>query len=168
MQTNQGSRLVWRGNAKAVLCCRPEAKAHTHPVHSFVGASNLAPELSFPNLQQSSCTTATVGADKSNYWVPQLYRKSGNGTLTLMPLSYVNVYYQLRRQPQEPVYEFPPGFRMVSGNPARSTFDASDNRQTAINYNCLNFAGGGGPETNGESDQGKRVERVREDVDSHT
>ena len=43
------------------------------------------------------CTTANVAIDKSNYWVPQLYRKYGNGSVIPAPLSYVNSYYQMRR-----------------------------------------------------------------------
>lgn len=51
-----------------------------------------------------------------------------------------------RRTGKEPVYEFPPGFRMLAGNASRHTFDSSDPRQAAVSYVCL---GNGGPETPG-------------------
>ena len=53
----------------------------------------------------------------------------------------------VRRTGTEPVYEFPPGFRMVAGNPSRGTFNTSDPAQDAVRYACLGVSG---PETNGE------------------
>jgi len=83
-------------------------------------------------LADRSCTTANVAVDKSNYWVPQLYRKGPDGRLTIAPLQYANTYYQVRRTGTEDVYEFPPGFRMLAGNPFRTTFNKSDPNQDAV------------------------------------
>jgi hypothetical protein len=41
------------------------------------------------------------------------------------------------RTGDEPVYEFPPGFRMLAGDPNRRTFDESDPAQDAVRYVCL-------------------------------
>lgn len=37
-----------------------------------------------------SCTTANVNVDMSNYWMPSLYRKQGDGTFKHAGLSYAN------------------------------------------------------------------------------
>lgn len=37
----------------------------------------------------------------------------------------------------EPVHEFPAGFRMLAGDQNRRTFDESDAAQNAVNYLCL-------------------------------
>jgi hypothetical protein len=54
----------------------------------------------------------------------------------------------IHRGKDEPVYEFPPGFRMMAGDANRRTLDVSDPAQDAIRYVCL---GGNTPEGHGES-----------------
>jgi hypothetical protein len=51
------------------------------------------------------------------------------------------------RTGQEPVYEFPPGFRMLAGDQNRRTLDLSDPAQDAVRYVCL---GGKSPEGHGQ------------------
>lgn len=53
-----------------------------------------------------------------------------------------------RRQEDEPTYEFPPGFRMLAGDPDRRTIDLDDPAQDAVRYVCL---GGTTPEGHGQS-----------------
>jgi len=49
------------------------------------------------------------------------------------------------RQPDEPIYAFPPGFRMVAGNPSSNTYDENDSAQKAIGYICWRSGGVAGP-----------------------
>lgn len=58
--------------------------------HAVVGGSAFGPSYGYEATRASKCTTANVDIDRSNYWVPQLYRKQSNGTVELVPLSYVN------------------------------------------------------------------------------
>ena len=61
-------------------------------VHTVVGASNFGPTVSGESLLKSKCTTAHVQDDMSSYWAPQLYYRSENGSLTLVPILFVNTY----------------------------------------------------------------------------
>ncbi|KAK4688715.1 hypothetical protein P7C73_g1402, partial [Tremellales sp. Uapishka_1] len=108
-------------------------------VHSIMGANSFAPIYDYNNSRSATCTTADISADKSHYWTPTLYRKSADG-VKLVDLQYVNTYYEMRRTGEEPVYEFPPGFRMLAGSPYRTTYNDTDLTNTAIRYACLNFA----------------------------
>lgn len=93
------------------------------------------------------CQSGNVDVDFSNYWAPQLYRKQDGG-FKLIELSYSNTYYIVRRQPNEPIHEFPPGFRMMAGDASRSSLDTEDRAQAAISYVCL---GRDAPKTHGAS-----------------
>ena len=42
-------------------------------VHAIVGADTFSHNVTYEDLQTSTCTTCNVLTDKSNYWVPQLY-----------------------------------------------------------------------------------------------
>lgn len=118
----------------------------TH-VHSIVGSSSFAPVYSYDNSVAGQCTTGDVSVDLSSYWVPSMYQHNSSG-FTLVPLIAVNTYYLMARQWNEPVYEFPPGFRMLSGSAERSTFNASDSSNQAIRYKCLDYSAPDQPETN--------------------
>ncbi|ORX38972.1 hypothetical protein BD324DRAFT_301880 [Kockovaella imperatae] len=113
--------------------------------HAIVGTGSFDPNYSYENSRNSDCTTANVDVDFSSYWVPALYAQWPNGTFTKQKFRGANTYYQVRRGTNEPIYEFPPGFRMVAGDPYRTTFDASVLAQDAVRYNCLGVTG---PETN--------------------
>ncbi|WWC64284.1 uncharacterized protein I303_106894 [Kwoniella dejecticola CBS 10117] len=110
-------------------------------VHTVVGSSSFKNEYSFENSRNGKCTTANIVEDKSNYWIPQLYRKQDNGTFELVRMNRVNTYYLMRRQPDEEVHEFPPGFKMLAGNAKRSTYDDEDYTNKAISYTCLGVSG---------------------------
>lgn len=63
---------------------------HTHMI---MGGSNFNLSMSDDILETSTCTNSLAKADKSNYWVPQLYFRHSNGTLESVPLFYMKVYY---------------------------------------------------------------------------
>ncbi|WVQ94808.1 hypothetical protein IAU59_001891 [Kwoniella sp. CBS 9459] len=117
-------------------------------VHAIVGTSSFKPDYTYENSCAGKCTSANVKVDMSSYWTPQLYRKTDSGGFELVKMNRVNTYYFIRRTgPDEPMNEFPPGFRMTAGYPFRSTFDANDPTNAAIAYTCLGAPGQ--PNTNG-------------------
>ncbi|WVW81296.1 hypothetical protein I302_103287 [Kwoniella bestiolae CBS 10118] len=109
-------------------------------VHSIVGGNNFDKSMTYESTQQSTCTTASVSVDKSNYWIPQLYYYNPSGkNYQAIPVSYVNTYYLPRYSPGEKtVRAFPDGLRMISGDPNRKTFDG-DAASKAITYVCLDY-----------------------------
>ncbi|WWC73344.1 uncharacterized protein I206_107311 [Kwoniella pini CBS 10737] len=111
-------------------------------VHSIVGSSSFKPTYTYENSRAGRCTTANIAIDHSNYWTPQLYRKRDDGKFDLIKMNRANTYYLMRRGSQnEQVYDFPPGFRMVAGNPSRTTYNASNYADNAISYVCLGVNG---------------------------
>lgn len=57
-----------------------EAGRVSSHVHNIVGGSAFAATLDASTMARSNCTTSPVQADRSNYWVPQLYhRDATNG-----------------------------------------------------------------------------------------
>jgi hypothetical protein len=69
----------------------------------------------------------------------------------LIPISFVQTYYLQRDGPtQKEIHPFPEGLRMVAGNPYRSTYNASNMEDRAINFVCLNYndaSNDAGPQT---------------------
>ncbi|OCF32426.1 hypothetical protein I316_05852 [Kwoniella heveanensis BCC8398] len=94
-----------------------DLSAHAHRV---VGASNFNAAMnSFATQTSASCTTNIVGADKSNYWAPQLYYRHPNNTFSPI-LGSTRVYYFVKSSEVKP---FPPGFRMISGSSMKRALD---------------------------------------------
>ncbi|EJF58368.1 WSC-domain-containing protein [Dichomitus squalens LYAD-421 SS1] len=103
-------------------------------VHSIVGASRFQNVYDPADLVQSNCTTIPVQPDKSNYWADQ-----NTSLFTPIPTSF-NIYYLMRPGPMtESIKAFPPGLRMVAGDPNRRSYNASDFAQQAISFVCLDF-----------------------------
>jgi hypothetical protein len=127
-------------------------------VHKIAGGNGFGPALASQNTTQvyndmmaSTCTTCSLReVDLSAYWHPDLYYNWGNGSLSLVPKGGLTVYYLARSgtgaQANPKWKAFPPGFRMISGNPFRRTFDQNKVADRAINFACLSNPGG--PETN--------------------
>jgi hypothetical protein len=60
-------------------------------VHSIAGGSNFDKYMTYGTTQASTCTTAPVTVDKSNYWIPQLYYYNPKTTgYQAIPAAYVN------------------------------------------------------------------------------
>ncbi|KAK6510292.1 hypothetical protein TWF481_005009 [Arthrobotrys musiformis] len=92
----------------------------------------------------STCTTANVKNDHSNYWVPSLYFKSPeDGTLYPVELFYAKVYYFFEAT-NDDIKPFPKGFRMRAGdpslrhppNPVKGNLDASKGTITPAQWTC--------------------------------
>jgi hypothetical protein len=93
-------------------------------------------------LSASPCTSCTIQADKSAYWTPQLYYAHADGTFEEVPNGGMAVYY-LGRGDSGGWKPFPKGLRMLSGNNAARSYDAtaltvaSGGRPIADRVSCL-------------------------------
>ncbi|GAB7340271.1 hypothetical protein MBLNU457_6733t1 [Dothideomycetes sp. NU457] len=128
-------------------------------VHQLVGGNGLGYTENFDTARESTCSSCPITADLSNYWTPTLYYQYQNGSFVKVPqvgdgsgnLGGMNVYY-LQRGPGSEVTPvtlkaFPPGFRMVAGDPFKRNY--TDNFQSqAVSFVCLDYNGPAKPETN--------------------
>jgi hypothetical protein len=151
------SHAFWR-----MPCAQPVVVERSDPIinpgavsghtHTIMGGNGFGFAMTYADTQASTCTSCIVTKDLSNYWVPQLYYKGQDGTFTSVnQQGGVLVYYIQRADPLDPEYSkgllaFPPGFRMVAGNPFLRSFNSSSLEAAAITYNCL---GTNNPQTNG-------------------
>lgn len=122
-------------------------------VNSIVGASAFAPGVTFEEQRASNCTTCNVNKDKSNYWVPQLYVHKKSTSSFIPVQNEMHIYYKpidakgdMNGRPSnelEQLHPFPPGFRMIAGNPAATTPLAGNSTDTSVmtvSYKCLDAA----------------------------
>lgn len=121
-------------------------------VHTIMGGNGFAFNMNYASTQASTCSSCTVTKDLSNYWTPTLFYRAQNGSfISVGQNGGVTVYYLQRSDPLDPEYSkgllaFPPGFRMVAGNPYLRSYNSSSLAQQAITYVCL---GTSNPQTNG-------------------
>ncbi|KAB5539308.1 hypothetical protein GE09DRAFT_313649 [Coniochaeta sp. 2T2.1] len=124
-------------------------------VHSIMGGNAFDWTLDFDKTQTSTCTTCGVSKDLSNYWVPAVYFHAENGSyISVEQVGGVNVYYQQRIDHEEiakgkKIQPFPPGLRMLAGDPNMRTYDNTSNAQRAIEFACIPGAGMKGNATTG-------------------
>ncbi|KAI1107180.1 hypothetical protein F4804DRAFT_219280 [Jackrogersella minutella] len=98
-------------------------------MHQIIGGNSLnasmAPVDHDPPTA-STCTSCTYSEDFSNYWTANLYFRARNGTYRRVPQfanlglgveAGMTVYYIRGYQPTAKVTAFPPGFRMLVGDP---------------------------------------------------
>ncbi|KAF7351502.1 WSC domain protein [Mycena sanguinolenta] len=125
---------------------------HVHTIH---GASNFGPNYTYNSLRASSCTNCEVEQDLSNYWFPKLYFQDPQ-TKLFEPVDNggLLVYYQNRGDGDVSnggpgLKAFPPGFKMITGNPARRSkkypvgLGTQDElRERAIQWSCLRYSAG--------------------------
>ena len=87
----------------------------TH-MHHVVGGSAFGAAYNYQDQIQSKCTTASITADKSNYWMPKLYYINDDGSFIPIPTGHRFYYFMGRNSPAEPVSPFPEGLRMLVGD----------------------------------------------------
>ncbi|KAJ2969664.1 hypothetical protein NUW58_g9932 [Xylaria curta] len=84
--------------------------------HGIMGGDKFGATVVGDQLMSSSCTTAKIKNDHSNYWVPTLwFHDPKNGTFSKVPLFYMNVYYFFEATDDE-IKAFPVGLKMLSGD----------------------------------------------------
>ena len=107
-------------------------------VHSVVGANTFGPTVSFASLQQATCSTVYVKADKSVYWFPELYfRSPQNGSFIQVPERPEHkIYYFNRAESNETIEEFPNDFRMLAGNSQLRSMPATAQGQSITQWYC--------------------------------
>ncbi|KAL2393243.1 hypothetical protein ABEF93_001754 [Exophiala dermatitidis] len=93
--------------------------------HTIAGPNNLNTTSTFDSLQASYCTSCSIQKDKSAYWTPQLYYRHRNGSFEEVPHDGTVVYYLDRGVDVPNMVPFPPGFRVLSGDSAARSYDAS-------------------------------------------
>jgi len=96
-------------------------------MHRIVGGSNFGAAYNYATQNAASCTSTGITADKSSYWMPQLYfmdTSIANQT-KYIPVATTNRFYYFlaRSDPTLPVEPFPEGLRMLVGDPNSKSAD---------------------------------------------
>eukprot|EP01111_Echinosteliopsis_oligospora_P002287 TRINITY_DN1335_c0_g2_i1.p1 TRINITY_DN1335_c0_g2~~TRINITY_DN1335_c0_g2_i1.p1 ORF type:complete len:616 (-),score=180.05 TRINITY_DN1335_c0_g2_i1:6-1853(-) len=147
----QGTPL-YRGQADPIV--NPGALAqHSHKVFGGsafdYGDSSLTPQQYYDQIFASKCTTCSITIDNSVYWVPDLYYKWDNGSISLVPNGGLTIYYPSRsgsgNQTHPNWKPIPKGLRIVAGQSTRRSYNSSIVSNKAVSYACLSNPGG--PET---------------------
>lgn len=99
-------------------------------MHAIVGGSAFGAAYNYADQMASSCTTASITVDKSNYWMPQLYWVNDDGSFVLLDNKPRFYYFLGRNSPYDPVQPFPQGLRMLTGDPNQKT------RQMKASFTC--------------------------------
>ncbi|BGP48105.1 hypothetical protein JCM10450v2_003977 [Rhodotorula kratochvilovae] len=104
--------------------------------HTIAGGSGFNLDMDFDDARAGA---AVVKQDMSNYWTPTLWFWWANGSFTSVEQNGLLVYYLPRFHPTDKtkVTAFPPGFRMLTGNPYKRSYDDSSLMDKAIGINCL-------------------------------
>ncbi|KAF4629203.1 hypothetical protein G7Y89_g8945 [Cudoniella acicularis] len=113
-------------------------------VHAISGGTAFQRTMTGPDVSiDSKQTTCDKFTDHSNYWAPQLYHMK-NGMFEIVPYTGVNSYYKnytCSYNPDQSVQycpsptdarAFPPGLRMIAGDPTRRTQNDSIQSNQAI------------------------------------
>ncbi|PRP76842.1 hypothetical protein PROFUN_14801 [Planoprotostelium fungivorum] len=130
-------------------------------VHRVFGGSNFSPSTKtrtpveqYDITKASPCTSCSIrDVDNSQYWTADLYYRWPNNTYSLVPSGGLTVYYLSRggstgENKTNPNWQpIPKGLRIVAGDPTRRTYDPNNVAHQAIDYVCLNYAGGGFPQS---------------------
>ncbi|EXJ83114.1 hypothetical protein A1O1_06733 [Capronia coronata CBS 617.96] len=116
-------------------------------LHTIMGGNGFDFTMDYNSTQKSTCSSCTVTGDNSNYWTPTLFFQHQNGTFeSVNQIGGATVYYLQRKGDGETLKAFPPGFRMVAGNPFKRTA-GDDFASQAVSYACLNYNGPAKAET---------------------
>ncbi|KIR79550.1 transmembrane receptor [Cryptococcus gattii E566] len=95
--------------------------AQSSHMHKIIGGSRMAAYYNYNDYAAAKCSSLRVQADKSNYWMPNIYviSNSTNGTTMYTPVSAKSRFYYFlsRSTANEAVTPFPKGLRILTGNP---------------------------------------------------
>ncbi|WVQ83580.1 hypothetical protein IAT38_005721 [Cryptococcus sp. DSM 104549] len=104
-------------------------------LHRILGGNNFGANYNSDQALASTCTTAAVQKDNSNYWLPQLFWMENN-TFTPIDAGTRFYYVLIRQDDATPIKAFPPGLRMLVGNPNAKTFDEQGLPDNTAVYIC--------------------------------
>ena len=88
-------------------------------VHSITGGNGFKANMTFADTQASTCTTAEVTQDKTNYWMPVLYFNNNGKFYKVPEANNRKIYYKYGNgdcSADTSRSEFPQGFRMMTGS----------------------------------------------------
>lgn len=88
-------------------------------VHSITGGNGFKANMTFDDTQASTCTTAEVTQDKTNYWMPVLYFYNKGKYYKVPEANNRKIYYKYGNgdcSSDSSRSEFPPNFRMIIGS----------------------------------------------------
>ncbi|KAI1476855.1 hypothetical protein F4774DRAFT_427790 [Daldinia eschscholtzii] len=114
-------------------------------MHQIIGGNSLNASMKPVDHDPptaSTCTSCTYSEDFSNYWTANLYFRARNGTYKRVPQfanlglnvkAGMTVYYIRGYQPNARVTAFPPGFRMLVGDPMNRQ---ASTMQKGLCYRC--------------------------------
>lgn len=107
-------------------------------VHSIVGANTFGPTVTYESLQEATCSTVYIKADKSVYWLPELYfQHPQNKSFIQVPERPEHkIYYYNRAMDNETIQEFPQDFRMLAGNNELHSMPAAAQGQGITQWYC--------------------------------
>ncbi|KAL2423947.1 hypothetical protein ABEF95_010356 [Exophiala dermatitidis] len=119
-------------------------------VHIISGATNINTTSDYDSVTAAACTSCSIQKDKSAYWTPLLYYQYANGSFVDVPNDGTVVYYLGRGEDRRNIIPFPPGFRMLSGNPSKRSYDNTtmtygnktySSRPVAdrVSFACINY-----------------------------
>ncbi|CAI4214957.1 unnamed protein product [Parascedosporium putredinis] len=139
----------------------PGAVPSAH-LHQIVGGNAFNASMDDTVGDKGTCTTCTFSEDFSNYWTAVMFFKHSNGTYQRVPIMQntalpnginggMTVYYtqqDFSSNGNQKITAFPPGFRMVVGNPGVRTLAEQQAEQGApgLRFVCLQNKGTRFPE----------------------
>jgi len=106
---------------------------------AIFGGNAFSNTVTYEDTQKSTCTTAGVTADKSNYLASKLYIANTNGSVTSVAGGLV-AYHMTQLNPGEKITAYPPGFRMVAGNPLKKSRVYPDNVKALPAWSTMDFS----------------------------
>jgi len=120
-------------------------------VHTVSGGSGFGFETTYEQQRESACTSCPIKQDFSAYWTPKLYYMGPGGSyFEDVPQAGegngatggLTVYYEQRGNATEKLKAFPPGFRMLAGDPfQRNETGANAAPGKAVSFVCLDYSG---------------------------
>jgi hypothetical protein len=117
-------------------------------LHTIMGGNGFKPKMDYNDTQASTCASCTVIGDMSNYWTPTMFFQHQDGTFETVGQNGGALVYYLQRAPKgKEMVAFPPGFRMIAGDPSKRS-GGDDHATQAISYACLDYNGPATKETN--------------------
>jgi hypothetical protein len=123
---SEGARPAGAERGVFATLCRFSHEAPDDPIvfpgqagrshqHTFFGNTTTGAASTYESLRAGG-TSCRTSADASGYWVPALFQNGAE----VRPRS-MKVYYRTGRHEPTAVQAFPPGFRVVAGDPTASS-----------------------------------------------
>ena len=105
-------------------------------MHVIFGGDGFKKDWDFDTAKAGKCNNVGPSKDHSNYWFPGLYHHGKDGSFERVPVKFV-VYYHFSTDENGPRTMFPPGLKIIAGNPFLRHDDSATNKATkSIQWWC--------------------------------